>query len=141
MRSFARHKKLAALALLCLLLGAFNYYLFQPGIYLFKFLPFHPERTYYITDTFIRHFMTGYFSDICWCCSLYLVMVLLTELEYLHVSGKIIILSLPFIVEIAQYFHIIPGVFDWFDLLTYGIILIVFLKLFHLTKSTTHEQN
>ena len=140
MRLSARHKKLLALGLLILLLGSINYYLFEPRIYLFKLIALQPEKTYYIPNTFIRHFMNGYFSDICWCCALYLLMVTLSELNYLQITGKLIILLLPFFIEIAQCFHIIPGVFDWFDLLTYGIILIVFIKMFHLLKLSVHEE-
>ena len=140
MRLSLKHKKLLLLAVLSLLLGCINYYLFEPRIYLMSLLPLPPARTYYIPNIYIRHFMTGYFSDICWCCALYLVTVALSRLNYLHFSGKICILLLPFLVESAQYFHIVPGIFDWFDLLTYGIILIVFINIFQLLKSTDHEK-
>ena len=133
-------KKLFLFALLSLLLGCVNYYLFEPRIYLFTLLPLPPEKTYHIANPFIRHFMTGYFSDACWCCALYFVTVALSQLKYLHATGKIIILLLPFIVEVAQYFHLMPGIFDWFDLLTYGIILIAFIKVFHLVKSSNNEK-
>ena len=134
MRLSVRHKRLSLFAILALVSGAINYYLFSPGIFLFKILPIPSERYWYIQNTFARHFMTGYFSDICWCTALYFVTVVLNELKYLHLSGKIIILLLPFIIETAQYFHLIPGTFDWFDLLTYGIILTVFMKLFKTLK-------
>lgn len=134
MRLSVRHKRLSLLAILALVSGAINYYLFSPGIFLFKLIPIPSERYWYIRNAFARHFMTGYFSDICWCAALYLVTVILTELKYLHLSGKIIILLLPFMIETIQYFHVIPGTFDWFDLLTYGIILIVFMKLFKTLK-------
>ncbi len=134
MRLSLRHKRLSGLAILALALGSINYYLFSPGIFLFKILPIPSERYWYIPNSFARHFMTGYFSDICWCTALYLATAVLTELKYLHLSGKIIILLLPFIIEALQYFHLIPGTFDWFDLLTYGIILMVFMKLFKTLK-------
>lgn len=135
-----RHKKLLAFALLILMLGFINYYLFVPRLYLFRLIPLPPEKTYYIPNTFIRQLMTGYFSDACWCCALYLVTAILAELNYLQITGKIIILSLPFCIEFAQYFKLIPGIFDWFDLLTYGIILVVFLKIFQVLKPTRHEK-
>ena len=138
MRLSSKHKKLLALALLGLLLGATNYFLFQPQIYLFKAFPLLPA--YYISNSFTRHFMNGYFADICWCCALYLLTAVFTELKYLQMSGKVINLLLPFIIETLQYFRIIPGTFDWYDLLTYGLILVVFIKLFPLLKSTNHEK-
>ena len=130
MQLSVRHKRLILFSLLALVLGVINYYLFSPGIFLFKALPIPSERYWYIQNTIARHFLKGYLSDICWCTALYLVTVVLNELKYLHLSGKIIILFLPFIVETAQYFHLIPGTFDWFDLLAYAIIFIVFIKLF-----------
>ena len=133
-------RKLFLLALLSLLLGCINYYFFEPRIYLFTLLPLPPEKIYHIPNLVIRRFMTGYFSDICWCCALYFVTVALSRLNYLHSSGKIIILLLPFLVEVAQYFHFMPGIFDWFDLLAYGIILIVFIRTFHIVKSTDHDK-
>ena len=85
--------------------------------------------------------MTGHFSDIAWCCSLYLVTVMLSELNRLHFSTKWLILLFPFILETVQYFRIIGGTFDWYDMLTYLIILLIFLKLFPILKFIHHEEH
>jgi hypothetical protein len=135
-----RHKKNLLLAILSLLLGYLNYLLFQPHIAFFDFISIAPAKPYFIQNKLLRNFMTGHFSDIAWCCSLYLVTALLTELNYLYVSGKILILLLPFILEIAQYFHIVGGRFDWFDLLSYLIILLLFFKLFPALKFKRNEK-
>lgn len=129
-----RQKKILALAILSLLLGFLNYILFQPHIALLDFIQLAPSKPYFIQNDLLRSFITGHFSDIAWCCALYLVTVVLTELEYLHFLGKILILSLPFLVEIAQYFNIIGGYFDWLDLLSYFVILLFFLKSYPALK-------
>ncbi len=133
MRLSLRHKKISALALLNLLLGLINYLLFQPHIFLFRFTGILTAQLCFIQNTRLRHFITGYFSDIAWCCALYLVTAVLSELKQLHFYDKLLILLLPFIIEALQYFHVIPGTFDWYDLLTYGLILIVFV-IFFFTK-------
>src|SRR5437868_6191753 len=124
-----KHKKLLIHATLSLVLGCINYYLFLPRISLFSFLPFPAEKNYYISADWLRVFMTGYFSDICWCIALYLVALVLYKRKLIHNTGMIFILVLPFLAEIAQYFKIMPGTFDWFDLLAYGIVLIGFFCL------------
>jgi len=117
-------------ALAGLLLGLGNYLMFQPNILLFNSISFLPHTPVSIKNTVLRHFLTGYFSDICWCCALYLVTAVFSELKKLQRPGKILILVLPFIVEISQQIPVIQGSFDWYDLLVYGVILLIFLKIF-----------
>ena len=141
MRLSSRHKKLLGLVILSLLLGFLNYLLYQPHIALFSFVHGLPAKPYFLQNTWLRHFMTGHFSDIAWCCSLYLVTVMLSELNRLHFSTKWLILLFPFILETVQYFRIIGGTFDWYDMLTYLIILLIFLKLFPILKFIHHEEH
>ncbi len=135
-----RHIQILSLAFFSLLLGFINYVLFQPRIALFDFIPIAASKPYFIQNNLLRIFLTGHFSDIAWCCALYLVTVVLTELKYLHLSGKILILLLPFIVEIAQYFGLVGGYFDWYDLLSYLIILLLFFKLYPSLKFKKNEK-
>lgn len=137
----SRHKGLLILAFLFLSLGILNYVLFQRGIALFSFIHMLPASPIYIKKAWLRHFMTGYFSDIAWCLALYMVTALLTELKQIHLSGKLFNLLLPFIIETAQFFHIIPGTFDWFDILTYLIILVLFLFFSWLLKLKINEKS
>jgi hypothetical protein len=135
-----RHKKLLAFALLSLLLGIVNYFLFQSRIAIFSFISKSLPKPYFIRNTALRHFLTGYFSDIAWCCALYLVAVVLSELKRLNLFEKISILLLPFMTEAAQYFRIINGTFDWFDLLVYAIILLLFFICYPVLKSLHNEK-
>ena len=69
-----------------------------------------------------------------WCIALCLVVLVLSDLKYLNTIGKLITLLLPFLSEAAQYFGFIRGIFDWYDILTYGIIVMAFSLLSSLFK-------
>ena len=125
-----RHKILLDLALISLLFGFLNYMFFESHISFFMAMHIQSGKTFFIQNSVLRNFMKGYFSDIAWCCSLYLVTVVFSERNSLDIVGKILILLLPFLVEFAQYFDFIHGTFDWFDLLTYLIIMILFIIFF-----------
>jgi hypothetical protein len=44
--------------------------------------------------------------------------------------------ALPFLSEIMQVFKLVPGTFDWYDLLVYVIVFIFVLSI----KKRTHEK-
>jgi len=136
-----RHKIMLDLALLSLLFGVLNYLLFQSNISFFNAIHIQQGKTFFIKSSELRAFMRGYFSDITWCCSLYLVTIVLSERSSLHFYGKILILFLPFMVEFAQHFNLIPGTFDWYDLLTYLIILILAIIFFPTLIAKQNENN
>lgn len=138
--SSARHKTLFFSAVILLLAGAINYYLFQPNIVLFESLGFHAAKISLTHHSLIRHFLTGYLSDALWCSALLLITVILSELNYLHFRYKILILLLPFITEAAQGFGLINGSFDWFDLLSYGIIESAFILVFPILITPRYEK-
>jgi len=131
-----RHIILSLLAILCLLTGVFNYLLFQPNIILFHVLRIENGTLKLAnSNSIINHFLIGYFSDALWCTALCLITLVLSELKYLNTLGKVLILQLPFTLEAAQYFGIIPGTFDWLDILTYTIIVTAFSLLSAISKS------
>ena len=134
-----RHKKLLAFSLLSLSLGVLNYFLFQPRIVLFNLFLIGNRKPIFIHNTLARHFFTGYFSDIAWCCALYWIAVILAELSVLNLPKKVIILLLPFAVETAQYFHLIQGTFDWYDMLTYLVVLTLFLIIYPSLRPVKYE--
>jgi len=134
MRNTKRHLFLIGLAILCLLLGVLNYFLLQPDIVLFHFLRISNEHLINIHPHWLYVFFAGYFSDAMWCTALCLVVLVLSDLKYLNTIGKLITLLLPFLSEAAQYFGFIRGTFDWFDILTYGIIVMAFSLLSSLFK-------
>lgn len=118
------------LALFTLLLGFGNYVLFQSPIWLFNVLNIAPLSTPAIENPILRQFLKGYFSDITWCVSLCLVTLVFSETKSLQKFEKLIILSLPFLTEFAQYLGLMNGNFDWIDVFIYTVIVLVFCKLF-----------
>jgi hypothetical protein len=123
------------LIFLLLTSGVINYFLFRSDIILFRSLGFHHESVR-LSNRILQAFFSGYFSDICWCIALGLVTECCSDRNLLNSAGKIIILVLPFALEIAQYFRIIPGTFDWIDLGIYALIIFIFsLRLFQIPRS------
>jgi len=134
-----RYQFIFSLTLLILLSGVVNYLLFQPGIILFKWIGIGVKPSV-IKNNGIRLFFTGYFSDIAWCFSLCLIVFALAELKFIKPSGKILLLSLPFITEVLQYAGFIKGTFDWYDILTYVIVIALFVLLYPKLKTTVYEK-
>ena len=134
-----RHKILLSLGLLSLLAGIINYILFRPGIILLKLLDLNLTPLY-IKNILLKKFMIGSFSDIAWCLSLCCITRLLFELNNISFMGMILLFTLPFITELLQYFQLIHGTFDWFDLLTYAIIIIISIIFFINIKTSENEK-
>ena len=135
-----RYKLLFLFAFISLLSGFFNYLLFQPDIMLFKILGIG-TTSFGIKNNLIRHFFSGYFSDVAWCISLCCIAFALAELNYITHNGKILLLLLPFLTEGLQYYGVIKGTFDWYDILTYLIVITLFILFFPTLKTTVYEKN
>jgi hypothetical protein len=112
-----------------LLAGVANYLLLRPGIILLSWLHIVPARTFVLKNVYLLIFLRGYFSDIMWCIALCLTIMAVDTLADLGTMGIFILLSLPFLSEIGQYFSMIPGTFDWFDILAYSLV-IFFMNIF-----------
>lgn len=130
-----RYQFIFTIAIVSLLAGTVNYLLFRPDIMLFKITGISVS-SFNIKNDSILHFLTGYFSDMAWCIALCCIAFAFAELNYISFSGKISLLLLPFITEALQYFRIINGIFDWFDVLTYTLIIAIFVLLFPTLKKT-----
>jgi hypothetical protein len=126
MKSSNQSAYLLIAAVIALLLGLTNYLLFNPHIVLFHWLGMHPVKSILIQNPVLSLFFRGYFSDIAWCIALCLVVSYLSKHKYLSDAGKLLILSIPFLSEIGQYLSIIPGTFDWFDMLTYLVVITIY---------------
>ncbi|OIR12684.1 hypothetical protein GALL_57510 [mine drainage metagenome] len=118
-----RHIFLIGSSIVLLLLGTINYFIFRPNILLFSFFNI-PVTKNIIHSSVAIHFFSWYFSDITWCAALSLTVVAFSELQLIRNNiSKILILSLPFVTEAAQGFHLIGGTFDINDILCYSIII------------------
>ncbi|MDP4285809.1 MAG: hypothetical protein Q8891_15435 [Bacteroidota bacterium] len=139
MRLSFKYQFIFSLSLLILSVGVINYLLFQPGIILFKWIRIGAGPLV-IKNNSARLFFTGYFSDITWCISLCLISFALAELKYIKASGKTLLLTLPFITEILQYLGIVKGTFDWYDILTYVVVIALFVLFYPGLKTTVYEK-
>src|ERR1035437_1204501 len=123
MKITKRHTVLLVMAILSLIAGVLNYLIYQPDIILLHSVKLPFLANFRSHSRPLQYFLRGYFSDITWCTALCLITIILSELKYLSFGGKIFIFTLPFLTETAQYFGVIHGTFDWFDILTYVFII------------------
>ena len=124
-----RYKVFLTVAMLSLFLGFINYILFQPAIPVLNFLNIKSSGIT-IPQTLLQNFFAGHLSDITWCISLYVCVVILSEKTNMGFADKIALLFLPFLTEILQKFHLLYGTFDWYDMVSYLVVLIIFIRFF-----------
>ena len=123
-----------------LFIGLCIYYFFRLPIIIFSEFDFFQQ----LTGIFLisKPTVDGAWNYFCFYClpdALWYVSLLLIQTFFDKEKGWsnrfmiIIAYSLPFLLEIFQYFNVIAGTFDWYDMLTYCLTLILFLcvkKLF-----------
>lgn len=119
------------LAFLLLLIGAVIYYFFRLPILAFVILHIcQQELPVCDTENPLMYFFVFCLPDALWYMSL-----LLLQTFFLNKGGWLnrilfyMAVSLPFIMETAQYFDLVSGIFDWYDILAYCLTLILFLCL------------
>lgn len=119
----------ASIALL--IIGAGVYFIFRTPIRIFEMLGITQYQIVVLeTQNSFNYFLVYCSSDALWYMSLLL-------LQTFFLAGKgfvnrlliIIAIFLPFLLEMFQYFNIMCGTFDWYDILTYCLTLILFLCL------------
>ena len=132
-------------AFLALLLGVLNYFFFRSNIILFDGFTFLQSGSVVDPGNSTARLLRNSFSDIAWCLSLCFCSLGLNRLRKLTLFERFFILSVPFMTEFGQYFFLVPGTFDLFDLLTYALVIIFFNAFFsnelipiHMKKFTTH---
>lgn len=119
------------LVLVCLLLGTAIYYYFRVPVDAFAKLHITQVETQTVNkDNPFIYFLIYCLPDALWYMSLLLVQTLFFEekgwLNRLLIGTAI---CLPFLLEAGQCFGFVSGTFDWYDILTYCITLILFLCL------------
>ena len=134
-----RHKVFLTVAVLSLFLGFISYIIFQPDIPILIFLKLNHSSAR-IPSGLFQIFFAGHFSDIAWCISFYLCVVVLSERIRLSFADRVILLFLPFFTELLQKFHLIDGTFDWYDMISYLIVLIIFIRIFPNLIYKNHEK-
>lgn len=114
-----------------LIIGAGVYFIFRTPIRIFEMLGITQYQIVVLeTQNSFNYFLVYCSSDALWYMSLLL-------LQTFFLAGKgfvnrlliVIAIILPFLLEMFQYFNIMCGTFDWYDILTYCLTLILFLCL------------
>lgn len=124
-----RNKVFLTIAVLSLFIGLLNYILFEPSVAVGEIFHLRFDDIV-IHQTFLRRFLIGHISDIAWATSLYLCVVVLSAEIRLQIADRIVLLLLPFFTEVLQGFHLIYGTFDWYDMISYMVVLTIFLSFF-----------
>ncbi len=126
-------------AIVCLLLGAMIYLLFRENIIFINLLKLnHVCHRHSLDESAFAYWFIYCFPDALWYISLILFQVVLSRYceSRCHVVWGIT-LALPFLLEFLQYLGIMQGTFDWWDVMTYLVIIILLLclKIFFLFLS------
>lgn len=128
---FRKTIAICTIALICILLGTGIYYFFRTPIIIFTEL--HIVQSEILTINKENPFI--YFFAYCLPDALWYISLLLVQTLFFEEKGRInrlligIAIFLPFLWETGQYLGCISGTFDWYDILTYCITLILFLCL------------
>lgn len=131
---------LAAAAIVCLLLGAMMYLLFREDIIFINLLKLNKVcHRHSLGESAFAYWFIYCFPDALWYISLILFQTVLSR-HYntlCRVAFWVIILALPYALEILQYLRLMYGTFDWWDMITYLVItiLLLCLKTFFLFQS------
>jgi hypothetical protein len=123
---FHRHYLLKVLLLLTS--GVFVYWISRPGMALFQWL--HLDSPALENSSGIFKILNNYYGDLVWVTALCLITVYLAKRKLAGFPSVLLLLSLPFLSEILQLSFVMPGVFDWFDLAIYSIVICFFLVRF-----------
>jgi hypothetical protein len=120
---------LLGISLLPLFVGTGIYFIFRTPIKAFEILDIvRPKVIQIDQQNPLLCFLIYSFPDALWYMSL-----LLTQIFFIGLGGFInrffiaIAFLLPFFLEFAQHFNVIHGTFDWYDILAYCLIIILFL--------------
>jgi hypothetical protein len=123
---FHRHYLLKVLLLLTS--GVFVYWICRPGMLLFQWLQI--DGVAEANSSGILKLLNNYYGDLVWVTALCMITFYLAERKLTGFPSVVILFSLPFISEILQLSLVIPGVFDWYDLAIYSIVICFFLIRF-----------
>ncbi len=124
------------ISIILLLLGSGIYFIFRTPIRVFEMLRIRQYQDIVVLEISnpFNYFLVYCLPDALWYMSLLLLQTyFLVRKGLLNRLLVIIAIILPFLLEVFQYFDIMYGTFDWYDMLTYCLTLILFLcskKLF-----------
>ncbi|MBQ6277973.1 MAG: hypothetical protein IJK62_14855 [Bacteroidales bacterium] len=115
--------------------GSIVYLFFRPNIILFNKLGMTNflsgiQIEVNVSQNFFVHFLMYCLSDVLW----YSALLILASTFYVKevLVSKILFATMvlmPFVLELLQLARLLPGTFDWYDIVFYCITLIIFVLL------------
>lgn len=117
------------ISFILLLLGTGIYFTFRTPIRVFEMLGITQCQIVILeTKNLFNYFLVYCLPDALWYMSLLLLQTyFFTRKGLLNRLLIVIAIILPFLLEVFQYFDIMYGTFDWYDILTYCLTLIFYL--------------
>ena len=118
-------------AVVCVFLGGLIYVFFRQDIMALRYLS--PQMLDAIKCSVnLNGNRLGYYFLFCSPDALWYLALLLLQLQYLRksVMSQVLVwvtIMIPFLLEMLQYYGVCRGTFDWCDILSYLIILILIL--------------
>lgn len=77
------------------------------------------------SDNLFMYLLRYCLPDGLWYASLLTTQLVIDSKIYIYMF--LVVSSTPFVLELMQYFHFMPGTFDWLDIITYLLTLIIFI--------------
>ena len=131
-------KKLIIIIML-LACGVGFYWLFRPNIYLFEIIGIENNQPIEASSS-IFIFFRIFLPDLLWAIAINLTAILMASKKFpvFYIYSLII---LPFLSEIFQYTGLMPGTFDWYDLVIYLFVFLLCFnkKIIHLCKKNLNN--
>ena len=93
-------------------------------------------------SNFIYRFIRNYVPDMCWILSFFLTSINFTRNIAKNdlLMNSLYVLGIGILLEIFQYFNIVKGIFDFFDVLVYIIAVILACSLEIFLRRNKNEE-
>ncbi|MEK6154076.1 hypothetical protein WIW50_12475 [Flavobacteriaceae bacterium 3-367] len=124
-------------AILLVISGLIAYWFLRPEIYILEVLGWE-NSTPLTTDSPFFLWLKNHYADAVWCLAAYLMADELDSLQYPKVYSMLL-WRLPLVSEGLQAIGLLPGTFDWVDVLIYVSLLILYsIKTISMKKLKLH---
>ncbi len=120
---FGKALKLVLISGFMLLLGTYFYYIFGRNIVLFNFLGIEVERKLDNGSFLMKPFFQNFLCDIFFFIAITYFAKFLKLMRLHHIYIKLLLIT-PVLMEFGQFFGLIRGTFDIFDLIIYLIVIL-----------------
>lgn len=111
----------------CLLIGAMIYVFFRKGIVFLSWVGLEGRHVDVSGSAFCEWIVYSLPDGLWYMSLLWVEMTFTQHSNTLSVIVFYLAVTFPFVLEFLQHTHIVPGTFDWFDVATYCLTLIIFV--------------